>query len=89
MTREAPFVSQYLEGISRGAVEKYHFLFKRYVRHRQGVYARLWVLARAARTLGERVQLSSSASSVSIQVLSGLYRFIAEAIFVVSGPRSF
>ena len=39
MAREAPLVSQYLERISRGAVEKYQFLFKRYVRHRQGVYA--------------------------------------------------
>ena len=35
------------------------------------------------------VQLSFSSSSVSTQVLSGLYRVIAEAIFVVSGPRSF
>jgi hypothetical protein len=39
MANEAPLVSQYLERISRGAVEKYQFLFKRYVRHRQGVYA--------------------------------------------------
>ncbi len=39
MPKEAPLVSQYLERISRDAVEKYQFLFKRYVRHRQGVYA--------------------------------------------------
>ncbi len=38
MLREAPLVSQYLERISRDAVEKYQFLFKSYVRHRQGVY---------------------------------------------------
>jgi len=30
------FVSQYIERISRDAVEKYQPLFKRYVRHRQG-----------------------------------------------------
>ena len=39
MPKEAPLVSQYLERISRDAVEKYQPLFKRYVRHRQGVYA--------------------------------------------------
>lgn len=39
MAREAPLVSQYLEGISRAAVEKYQRLFKSYVRHRQGIYA--------------------------------------------------
>ncbi len=39
MPKEAPLVSQYLERISRDAVEKYQHLFKRYVRHRQGVYA--------------------------------------------------
>jgi len=39
MPKEAPLVSQYLERISRDAVEKYQRLFKRYVRHRQGVYA--------------------------------------------------
>jgi hypothetical protein len=39
MAREAPLVSQYLERISRGAVDKYRVLFRTYVRHRQGVYA--------------------------------------------------
>jgi len=39
MAKEAPLVSQYLEGISRGAVDKYRVLFRTYVRHRQGVYA--------------------------------------------------
>jgi Restriction Enzyme Adenine Methylase Associated len=39
VAREAPLVSQYLEGISRGAVDKYRVLFRTYVRHRQGVYA--------------------------------------------------
>ena len=39
MLREAPLVSQYLEGISRDAVEKYQALFRGYVKHRQGVYA--------------------------------------------------
>jgi hypothetical protein len=33
---ESPLVSQYIERISRDAVEKYQPLFKRYVRHRQG-----------------------------------------------------
>lgn len=39
MAKEAPLVSQYLERISRGAVDKYRDLFRTYVRHRQGVYA--------------------------------------------------
>jgi len=39
MVKEAPLVSQYLERISRGAVDKYRDLFRTYVRHRQGVYA--------------------------------------------------
>ncbi len=39
MPREAPLVNQYLERISRDAVEKYQFLFKGYVKRRQGVYA--------------------------------------------------
>jgi len=37
--REAPLVSQYLERISRAAVEKYQSLLKQYVRHRQGLYS--------------------------------------------------
>jgi len=37
--KEAPLVSQYIERISRDAIEKYPTLFKSYVRHRQGVYA--------------------------------------------------
>lgn len=39
MPRQAPLVSQYLERISRDAVEKYQGLFQQYVSHRQGVYA--------------------------------------------------
>jgi len=39
VSKEAPLVSQYLERISRDAVEKYQFLFKQYVKRRQGVYA--------------------------------------------------
>jgi Restriction Enzyme Adenine Methylase Associated/GIY-YIG catalytic domain len=39
MPKEAPLVSQYLERISRGAVEKYLPLFETYVVRRQGVYA--------------------------------------------------
>src|SRR5229473_4058357 len=35
-TVPSEFVSQYIERISRDAVEKYQPLFKRYVRHRQG-----------------------------------------------------
>ena len=38
MPRQAPLVSQYIERISRDAVEKYRDLFQRYVNHRQGVY---------------------------------------------------
>jgi len=37
--RETPLVSQFIERISRDAIEKYPTLFKNYVRHRQGVYA--------------------------------------------------
>jgi hypothetical protein len=37
--KEVPLVSQYIERISRDAIEKYPTLFKNYVRHRQGVYA--------------------------------------------------
>lgn len=39
MPRETPLVSQYLERISRGAIEKYLPLFETYVARRQGVYA--------------------------------------------------
>ena len=39
MPRQTPLVSQYIERISRDAVEKYQDLFQRYVSHRQGVYA--------------------------------------------------
>jgi len=39
MPRQAPLVSQYIERISRDAVEKYQDLFQQYVSHRQGVYA--------------------------------------------------
>ncbi len=39
MRHEAPLVSQFIERISRDAIEKYPTLFKSYVRHRQGVYA--------------------------------------------------
>jgi Restriction Enzyme Adenine Methylase Associated len=39
MPREARLVSQYLERVSRAAVEKYRQLFTRYVKGRQGVYA--------------------------------------------------
>ena len=39
MPREAHLVSQFIERISRDAIEKYPTLFKSYVRHRQGVYA--------------------------------------------------
>jgi Restriction Enzyme Adenine Methylase Associated/GIY-YIG catalytic domain len=39
MPRQAPLVSQYLERISRDAVEKYQNIFQRYVKRRQGVYA--------------------------------------------------
>lgn len=39
MPKEAPLVSQYLERISRDAVEKYLPLFESYVARRQGVYA--------------------------------------------------
>jgi len=39
MPSQAPLVSQYIEKISRDAVEKYQDLFQRYVSHRQGVYA--------------------------------------------------
>lgn len=37
--REPPLVSQYLERISRDAVEKYRPLLEAYVRRREGVYA--------------------------------------------------
>ena len=39
MPRQAPLVSQYIERISRDAVEKFQDLFERFVTHRQGVYA--------------------------------------------------
>jgi RAMA domain-containing protein len=39
MPRQAPLVSQYIERISRDAVEKYQDLFQQYVTHRQGIYA--------------------------------------------------
>jgi hypothetical protein len=39
VARQAPLVSQYIERISRNAVEKYPDLFRRYVSRRQGVYA--------------------------------------------------
>jgi hypothetical protein len=37
MAKQAPLVTQYLERISRDAVEKHQKLFRDYVRHRQGV----------------------------------------------------
>jgi hypothetical protein len=39
MSRQTPLVNQYIERISRSAVEKYQEVFQRYVSHRQGVYA--------------------------------------------------
>ena len=39
MAKQAPLVTQYLERISRDAVEKHQKLFRQYVRHRQGIYA--------------------------------------------------
>jgi len=39
VTKQAPLVTQYLERISRDAVEKHQKLFRQYVRHRQGIYA--------------------------------------------------
>lgn len=39
MKKGTPLVTQYLERISRTAVEKHQKLFRQYVRHRQGVYA--------------------------------------------------
>jgi hypothetical protein len=39
VAKQAPLVTQYLERISRDAVEKHQKLFRQYVRHRQGVYA--------------------------------------------------
>lgn len=39
MAKPVPLVNQYLERVSRAAVEKYQFLFRRYVKGRQGVYA--------------------------------------------------
>ena len=39
MSKAAPLVSQYVERVSRAAVEKYQDIFRDYVRGRQGVYA--------------------------------------------------
>lgn len=39
MAREAHFVCEHLEGISRRALEKYQQIVKQYVRRRRGVYA--------------------------------------------------
>lgn len=39
MSKKAPLVCQHLENISREALEKYQDIVRRYVRHRQGVYA--------------------------------------------------
>jgi hypothetical protein len=39
MGKRAPLVSQYLENISREALEKYQDIVRQYVRRRQGVYA--------------------------------------------------
>lgn len=39
MPRRSQLVCQHLEGISRQALEKYQAIIRRYVRHRQGVYA--------------------------------------------------
>jgi hypothetical protein len=39
MVKEKALVSQYLENISRDALEKYQNIIRRYVRRRQGVYA--------------------------------------------------
>lgn len=39
MSKKMSLVSQHLENISREALEKYQDIIRRYVRHRQGVYA--------------------------------------------------
>ncbi len=39
MSKKMSLVSQHLENISREALEKYQDIVRRYVRHRQGVYA--------------------------------------------------
>jgi len=39
MSKEKQLVSQYLENISRDALEKYQYIVRNYVRDRQGVYA--------------------------------------------------
>ncbi len=39
MVKQKALVSQYLENISREALEKYQNIIRRYVRRRQGVYA--------------------------------------------------
>ena len=39
MVKQKALVSQYLENISRDALEKYQNIIRRYVRRRQGVYA--------------------------------------------------
>ncbi len=39
MSKEIPLVNQYLEGISRGAVDKHRVLFRSYVKRREGIYA--------------------------------------------------
>ena len=39
MAGTIPLVSQYLENISREALERYVDVVRAYVRHRQGIYA--------------------------------------------------